>query len=418
MPYLFRIALAISLAAPAYRAWGQEPAPVAPAPPTTVVEPRPTAEVYRLLFDGQATDGGVEVVGIQPGSPLLRMESAESPNLLGIMDVGDVIEAVDGQPVASVPAYYDAMDAAKANAGRVELTVLDVKTGLRHRWRVQAVAVNVPVASDDQKRKAHFLMIGLTDDRKIGKAMDDTLAVWNDEAVASIDPDRVGSVLVLREAECRSARILQAVRELPLASRDTLFCVYCGHGAFDPNFAGGDAARGQFFNIPQGDLMRKRLTDALVGKGARLTVLISDTCNAQGVALPAVDMVFEERTLAVMGFSSFEELLFDHRGVVDISATDFGQYGFCQRGCGAWFTAVGAPILVQQSDWRTAFERVQSAVDNDFQQQRVKYGIEQAHLTPVAFRLDIYRDEADSGVMSMAAPPQREINYKVRRRMP
>jgi hypothetical protein len=418
MSRLFCFALAYALAAAVGDSRGQEPAPIAPAHPTTDIEPRPTVHSYRLLINGESSPRGIEIVSIQPGSPLLQMESAEAPNLRGIADVGDVISSINGNAVASLPAYYEALDSSREREGLVELTLLDVSTGAPHRWRVRAVLVNVPVGAAEQNRKAHFLLVGLTDDQRIGKAMDDTLAVWHEEAVSSVDPDRVGSVLVLRAAECRAARILQAVRELPLASRDTLVCVYCGHGAFDPNHAAGDPAGGHFFNIPQGDLLRKKLAEELSAKHARLTVLISDTCNAQGTALPDAAMVFEQRTVAVMGFSAFEELLFDYRGVVDISGTDFGQYGFCQRGCGAWFSAVGAPMLVQQSDWRTAFERIRLAVDNDFQQQRVKYGIAQAHLTPVAFRMDVYRDEADSGVMSLAPPSQREITYKVRRQAP
>ncbi|MCA9234318.1 MAG: hypothetical protein KDA44_02550 [Planctomycetales bacterium] len=379
--------------------------------------PRPTVEAYRLLFHSVERPSGLEVVGVQPGSPVLEMESSNQADLRGVMELGDVVSAVDSRPIRSFADYFTAMDASAANGGRVELTVIDRNTRQPRRWLVQARKVQVPAGAGppSRKRKAHFLLIGLTNDLDIGAAMQDTLALWQ-HPIENIEPDRKGNVRVIQGAECQAGPILRAVEDLQVAARDTVFCLYCGHGAFDPARATpDDPSRGHHFQIrPSGDLMRKTLSDALAAKGARLTVLISDTCNIEDRARPAVEMLEEERTVMVMGLAPFERLLFNYRGVVDISGTDFGQYGFCQSGYGSWVSASGLPVLERHSDWQSACDQLRLVVDADFQTKRAKYGIAQPHLTPVAFRLEVIRDEPVSP-MTIRDPPQpKEVSYRVR----
>lgn len=380
---------------------------------------RPTTDAYRLLLESTATAEGLQVVRIQPESPVLDMESAERSGLRGIMEVGDVIVAVDGQPLDSTDRYFAAMERSAERRGLVELTVVDVSTGARHRWKVQAAKVLVPAQGDPigQKRKVHFLIIGLTDDAKIGAAMDVTAKLWH-SCVENIDDDRLGNVRLMTGAECRAAAILTAVRNMEVAARDTLFCVYCGHGAFDPSRAAhDDPSRGHHLQIrPTGDLMRKSLSDALIAKDARLTVLITDTCNIQDRARPAVAMVEEQRTVIVMGSSPFDQLLFNWRGVVDISGTDFGQFGFCQPGYGAWFSVSAIPVLEQHRDWQSAFEQLSRVVELDFQQRKASHSdIAQAHFTPRSFRLDVRQDEPVTAMFGADPPEQKQVTYRVRR---
>lgn len=379
--------------------------------------PRPTVAAYRLLFESEVTPEGLVVVGIQPDSPVLRMLSAETPNLGGVLEFADIIAAVDGQPIQTIEDYHRVMDASAARNGRVELTVLDRNTRQPHRWVVQARKIQVPVLGQPEaaRRKAHFLMVGLTDDPKIGEAMEDTLELWQGP-IASIDSERHGNIRIVKGAECRANKILEAVSQMEVAARDTMFCVYCGHGAHSPSQASpDDPSRGHHFQIKSGDLMRKSLYDAMIGKGARLTVLISDTCNIEDIARPALQMYAEERTTMVMGLSPFEQLLFNYRGVVDISGTDFGEYGFCQPGYGSWFSASALPVLQLHSDWRSAFEQVQRVVDTDFQQRRLLNGISQARMTPKAFRLDVYRDEPVVALADSEPPKVKEFSYRVRK---
>lgn len=386
--------------------------------PTLCSVPRPTVEAYRLLFNSVVTPEGLLVTSIQPDSPVLRLQSADVNNLRGVLQLGDVITAVNGQPIPEIEEYHRIMEASDARGGLVELTVRDRNTGDLHRWMAQARKILIPLAGQagSTLRKAHFLLVGLTNDNKIGPAMEDTLALWQ-RPIESMDRERHGNIRILKGDECQARSILDAVEAMEVAARDTVFCVYCGHGAFDPARATpDDPSRGHHFQIrPSGDLMRKDLSDALMAKGARLTVLISDTCNIEDIARPALPMVAEERTVMVMGLAPFEQLLFNYRGVVDISGTDFGQYGFCQPGYGAWFSAATVPVIELQSDWRNGFEQIRRVVENDFQQKRFLHGIAQAKMTPTAFRLDVYRDEPVVALAAEEPPRLKEVRYGVRR---
>jgi len=380
--------------------------------------PRPTVEAYRLLFDSVATSDGLRVTRIQPNSPTLDMQSAETRNLRGIMEIGDIVSAVNGRPVRTIPEYQAQLQVAASHNPLVEITLIDQSSRESHRWQVQARKVRVSADSPPgtDERKAHFLLAGLTDDANIGRAMDDTLHLWQ-QPIETLDTDHRGNIRILRASDCRAATIRAAVRSLQVADVDTVFCVYCGHGAFDPKLATpDDPSHGHHFQIrPSGDLMRKTLSDELLAKGARLTVLISDTCNVEARALPALSMAEEMRTMTVTSPSPFEQLLFNYRGFVDISGTDFGQFGFCQPGYGAWFSASAIPVLQQHADWRTAFEQIARVVDNDFQTRRQQYGVPQPHMNPRAFHLDVYQDEPRSDATPSPPPKQREVMYRVRR---
>lgn len=387
--------------------------------PATVVEtaPRETVDAYRLLFHSIETPTGLEVVTIPADSPVLDMTSAEQASMHGIMELGDVVSAVDGQPIRRFADYFAAMEASAANDGRVTLTVLDRVTKRPHQWRVAARRVKVPVGggAGSAKRQAHFLLIGLTDDGRIGPAMNDTLGLWQ-HPVNAIDADRRGSVRIVKGSECRAEAILRAVADLDVAARDTLFCVYCGHGAFDPARATpDDPSRGHHFQIrPAGDLWRKDLSTALLAKGARLTVLISDTCNIMDAARPAVVTEEKTRTVTVMGMTPFEQLLFNYRGVIDLSGTNFGQFGYCQPGLGSWYSVSAVPVLELHADWQNAYDQMRRLVDNDFQSRRTQYGIAQAHLTPVAFRFEVVRDEPTSPLVMSAPPEMKTVEFRER----
>jgi hypothetical protein len=217
--------------------------------------------------------------------------------------------------------------------------------------------------------------------------------------------------------DCQARKILTAVTQMEVASKDTLLCVYCGHGGFDSNRAmADDSSHGHFFQIqPSGDLMRKTLMDNLLAKSARLTVLISDTCNKLAFARPEWGAADETREITAMGLSPFEELLFNYRGVIDISGTDFGQNCFCEPNVGSWFSVSAVPVLQLHSDWRGAFEQMKLVVDNAFQERRRGTPIQQEHLTPKDFRLDVYRDEAVTALTAEAPPQQKQFKFSVRR---
>lgn len=371
---------------------------------------------YRLGFRGAMVDSGLKVVHIEPGSPVLKMQGIGDMAVLGVMDVEDIVTEVDGQPVRSLEDYYRWMDASVSRGGAIELSVRDVNSSLIKQWRVQARRIRRSSQVRPQ-RVAHFLLIGDTEDPKVGTAQESNLTAWHNLA-KSVRAERRGTLRVIKGAKCKPADILAAVRRLDVRARDTIFCFYGGHGAHDPNRAEGHRSGGHFLSMGspgiRSDLMRRTLSNALEAKGVRLVVLITDTCNIEHPALPAEAVYDDLRTADVYGLSAYEKLLLDHQGIVDISGTDFGEFGYCEPALGGWFSYRAIPILRTESDWQNAFDRMKVAT-NGFYQERKQYWLtpprmlpedvrqflkRQTSLTPRAFALDVRRNAAEYGPVS------------------
>src|ERR1700722_3451026 len=91
---------------------------------------------------------------------------------------------------------------------------------------------------------------------------------------------------------------------------------------------------GHLFQIPTGDLMRKTLFEKLQAKGGRLTVLISDTCNARTTANIRLPEAYSK---PVANNPLLLSLLLRYKGLVDISGSSKDQYGWFSYD-GGWFT--------------------------------------------------------------------------------
>ncbi len=182
------------------------------------------------------------------------------------------------------------------------------------------------------------VLIGLTADKHIGPgvAADLKLVEGYVRGLPGFDADR--DLKKLTGAQVTPANIEQAIEDLDVQPTDVLFCYYAGHGAYDPSLTDGDPSGGHFFEIPGGDLRRADLLGWLTDKGARLTVLISETCNAEGEynppdadagnAAPATDGDQDAETPPeAVASRAFRTLLFDFTGVVDVSGASHDEYG-------------------------------------------------------------------------------------------
>lgn len=379
------------------------------ATPATV-GPRQT---YRLGFTGAITERGLRVVRIAPDAPVLHMIASDDSQVHGMLDVGDVVVKIDGRDIRSLNDYFDAMDASVDRQGAVEILVWDVRTHGTRAWRAVGESTIVEAASAvDQIRRCHFVLIGLTSDRKIGRAETVNIERMNG-LCESIRPERRGGegVQTLTGANCNRARILQTVANLPVSNLDTLFVYYGGHGAHDEIHATpGDPSQGHFFQIPTGNLWRRDLWQAMATKNARLTVLITDTCNKKGSFLPESPFNYGEQSVAETGRSALETLLLGYRGVVDINGASPDQFGWCQPDQGGWFTLHLGDVLSENNDWNLAFDRTSALVEEYFNNKkgwactnvnqlalepdvRLRMCNPDTHQKPYKFQLQVYRDD-------------------------
>ncbi len=119
------------------------------------------------------------------------------------------------------------------------------------------------------------------------------------------------SITMLEDDRATPGGMISAIRRLdPRRMRErTLFFYYAGHGGTDPG-------SGHFLRTPWGDLSRSVLLAEIRARSARLSLIFTDCCSTRTkskVALPGFPVPPERR--------AFENLFFQHVGVVDMNAS-------------------------------------------------------------------------------------------------
>jgi hypothetical protein len=382
-------------------------------------------ETYRLGFQGQIQQPeGLLVSRVGPHSPATQLFQAGDPNRNASLEFGDVILAVDGKRITSMADYRRAMDESVARGGLVELLVRDVGSGRESRWMAQGKRARTSGPPEAPRiRKVHFLLIGLTDDRSLGEAIGFNLRALQGMAEKEIAADRLGSVRTINGSQCRAGNILHEVQTLVTSSDDTIFCHYSGHGAYDPDQAlPDDPSIGHHFQIPGGDLMRSELWKTLVGRGARLTVLMTDTCNVRAAVELGARREFQ-LAWGTRAYLPLEELLLGYRGLVDVCASDTNQYswyGVSPENSGGWFTLELCRVLPAKNNWQSAFDELRNATNSSYQTRRaallagtglrpdVRAAMEgQPEMTPRKFVFEVTRDD-----QSLSPRPLPEEEYR------
>lgn len=142
---------------------------------------------------------------------------------------------------------------------------------------------------------------------------------------------------VLTGDDVNAETILKAVDDLDVAPKETLFVYYDGHGAYDPDLAPNDDEGGHHLQIVGGDLLRSELMRHLKAKNARLTVLVTETCNVASEFAPTRHQLMAAALPTPVVSASLERLLFDFTGVVDVNASAPGQSSW-SNSSGSFFT--------------------------------------------------------------------------------
>ncbi len=401
---LIVVGLACSVAG---RLAGQPPVNDAPKVGTRITyTPQYRLKIMGAYYPGQ----GFRVASVEENGPATKLVRPGAPDTHGALEPGDVITRIDGQQVVSLQSFYDLLKAGAVAHGKVVISVQDVNTQQLIDWEATPVGGSgtgpeIPPAA----QRVHVLLIALTGDKKIGTAQVVNLEGMNALVHEQIPAEKLASFRTLRDEEVTADKILDAVKNVQIGRGDTLFVYYGGHGAFDPQHAEGDPSGGHHFQIPSGALLRKTLMKQMLDKGARLTVLISDTCNVECRArLRAQDLATPLAPRAPQGPKPLEILLLQYRGVVDISASSRGQYSWNHPLIGGFFTRVAREVLRQQecSTWNVALERLSDQANGLYHEMRQKALDDpganppetldslrnQPDMLPQAFQLNVQRD--------------------------
>lgn len=179
-----------------------------------------------------------------------------------------------------------------------------------------------PPAADGDATRLVVLLAADTDDPDIGPSVATDLRQVRATLEAGVPAARL--VVVERTgADVAPAALRAAVAALEVRPTDALLCYWAGHGAW--------ADAGAYLR-PRGEVLpRDDLRKALVGRGAGLTLLLTDCCGTYVgetflFAPPRVDP------------DVFRDLFFRARGVVDVTAAARGQVAVGDRATGGVFT--------------------------------------------------------------------------------
>lgn len=364
---------------------------------------------YRLLIDVHVSPNrGLIVAGLQANSPTASMILEGTSDVRGSLEPNDIITHVNRQPVPTLERCHDALN---QSGGDVLLTVIDKRSGQPANWNVKAVTVRVARFGNrdrppEVKRIARVLLIGLTNDPNIGESMKMSLESLEKTFRNEIPADRL-DLEVVSGNDCNARTIIDKVRRIgsKCRSQDTLLCYYVGHGAYDPQLSRGDPSGGHFFQIPDGDLPRRTLFDNLRTQPGRLKILITDTCNVEArVTEGSKRAVMEE--IFLEGPTELEQLLLYHRGILDLSATSRGQFGWSGGPFGSWFTYNFVRLAPDQKDWPNFLSTLKRETNDFFLSNRERLLKQSADLdsnitdllrkqtafTPAVFQMSLVKD--------------------------
>jgi hypothetical protein len=259
---------------------------------------------------------------------------------LSYLEPGDVITHVDGRRINTMADYYHAMYLSGARNGKVKLSVIDVNTNQNMEFEARAERVGggrarvKPLGEATRATKVKAILIAATDDKTLKDGATENLKIMERYVTGLPIFDPRTDLVVLKGADLRAKKIMDAIESLDIEPTETLLCYVASHGAHDEAIAEGDPSGGHFFSFNDGHLTRRSLLGALTDRGGQLTVLITDTCNAPSIYVPpSVTGIPPEPIESKV----FTELLFGYEGVIDVSGSSKGQYGWYD-GRGGWFT--------------------------------------------------------------------------------
>jgi hypothetical protein len=208
-----------------------------------------------------------------------------------------------------------------------------------------SASTSATVAAD----KLYALVICDTLDENIGpsdKADLDNVS----QTLKSMVPQQMLELRTLDKRRVSHQRIMKAVKAVRPDSTDAFFVYYSGHGGFDTR------RNDHFCALPSSErLYRSELRAAVTRSGARLSVLITDTCSSMVTPRAAPSSAVPEfNTLPIL----LRALFFDSSGVVDISATKPGETAIGLPRIGGCFTYSLMAVLQTNAEQALTWDAV------------------------------------------------------------
>lgn len=222
-------------------------------------------------------------------------------------------------------------------------------------------------SAEAQNPTVHALLIIMDNDKSIGPAMKidkqhlEELLTWVDQVY-----DVKKTVYLSSRYETQGSAILRWIRSVRPSRDDVVFIYYGGHGGMVSH-----TYRETFLSLTDGKLFRYELADALEKVNCRLKMLITDACS--NAPLPPVASFY---TVETVNKRHIKDLFGQHEGFLHISAASEGQYAWCNKKLGSFFTLALMDLISDLSDinhdkfveWKEVFKLTQMDTEKQFAQ--------------------------------------------------
>jgi hypothetical protein len=171
--------------------------------------------------------------------------------------------------------------------------------------------------------------------------------------------------------------VLGFIEKLAVDKQDTILFFYSGHGAWDNT-------KGQYLQMysgpgdKKGDLFRATLLDKLKAKNARLTVVVTNICNAEAESRAPLTRDLTRPP----NFQVLRRLFLVPAGLVDLTSAQKGEYAWNRTGgpvLGGLFSICFIDLLRaelkpgQAMNWAVAHEKLQKSTQEDYSRLRENF---------------------------------------------
>lgn len=175
--------------------------------------------------------------------------------------------------------------------------------------------------------------------------------------------DRIGAIVRLDTLDLRVETINRRLQEIAVKPDDTLLVYYSGAAQFN------EAAMSIMLTPSnQQQFPRDELRKMAANKGARLTLILSDSAEHPEVAEPA-----RKAETPDPGPAGLEKLFFGWQGIVDIHGSSAGEFAAARGNQGGCFTqAIVREFGRPTGSWADMLESVKFSTNNLFKAYRLE----------------------------------------------
>lgn len=290
------------------------------------------------------------------GARVSKIKFKDAPANKAGLEVGDVIERIDGEQITDAATYKHLLKQAVQDRTSARLRIFDVRTGNRIdrdispapggnlgiRYRITSgIAPPIDNNNDDKPPKknaqptVYAILVIFGADSRLADGFDSNGRMMTKLLKTQLPNQYQITWLRSSRNQCSWDRIQKTIADSPARPGiDTLFCFWAGHGGWSQ--PDGHILTVQGPLAEDATVARSNLLQGLLNKNAKLTVLLTDSCAKESGVAPRYGGEEQMPRAPIV-----RSLFLDHTGVVNVNGCSPGQASWYIRGVGTTFTTPG-----------------------------------------------------------------------------